>query len=213
MPRRVYKNTVKKIQKRLIKEVNGRHFIISRKGGEIVNQQDHSACMLPGLLALGAHDEHDLPTMELAGKLMESCYRMYSDQKSGLAPAIIATTGEPIDKNWRQGPEVMQSLFILWRVTKDPKYRRWGVEIAQAINRRTKVGTGGYAGVVDVTVFPPKLADRQDGMATIIRFFYLLCTTPEYLPLDEWVFSKEGHPFPINWKGTAYSKGITSQPE
>ena len=28
-------------------------------------------------------------------------------------------------------PEVIESYFVLWRVTKDPKYREWGWEAAQ----------------------------------------------------------------------------------
>lgn len=33
----------------------------------------------------------------------------------------------------------MESLFYMYRFTKDPKYREWGWEILQSFNKYTKV--------------------------------------------------------------------------
>jgi hypothetical protein len=207
---------MKKITQTLIKESDGRYFITSRQGEKIIKVQDHSACVLPGLLALSAQDENDSKTIGLAAKLMESCWLMY-EQKYGLAPAAVGTDGKPygFEKQWQQGPETMESLFVLWRITKNPKYRRWGYQIAQSIEKHAKVATGGYAGIENVNGQPLRQTDRQDSyfLSKTIKYLYLLCGPSNYLPLDEWVFSAEGHPFPINWRGVAYSKGIVSPSE
>lgn len=36
-------------------------------------------------------------------------------------------------------PETVESLFYLYRLTKDQKYREWGWEILQSFNKFTKV--------------------------------------------------------------------------
>ena len=43
----------------------------------------------------------------------------------------------------QQRPEALESMFILWRITKDPKYRENAWTIFQAFNRYARVKTGG----------------------------------------------------------------------
>ncbi len=45
--------------------------------------------------------------------------------------------------------QVIESIFYLYRATKDPKYREWGWAMFQAFERYCKQEAG-YAGVVDV---------------------------------------------------------------
>ena len=42
-----------------------------------------------------------------------------------------------------QRPEALESMFILWRITKDPKYREHAWAIFQAFNRYARVESGG----------------------------------------------------------------------
>ena len=46
-------------------------------------------------------------------------------------------------------PETVESYFLLWRLTKDPKYREWGWQMVQALDTTCKV-EGGYSGVRNV---------------------------------------------------------------
>ena len=39
-------------------------------------------------------------------------------------------------------PEVVESLFVLWRITKNTKYRRWGYEIALNIEKHARIPSG-----------------------------------------------------------------------
>lgn len=46
-------------------------------------------CFLPGTLALGAHSGLPADHMDLAEKLMETCYQMYVQMETGLSPEIV----------------------------------------------------------------------------------------------------------------------------
>ena len=54
---------------------------------------DHLVCFVPGMLALGAQGDSAAADLRLAESLMETCYRMYADQVTGLA-AEISYVGE-----------------------------------------------------------------------------------------------------------------------
>ncbi|KAL7618476.1 hypothetical protein Lser_V15G01737 [Lactuca serriola] len=41
-------------------------------------------------------------------------------------------------------PETLESLFVLYRITEDSKYREWGWSIFEAFEKYTKVESGGY---------------------------------------------------------------------
>ncbi len=56
-------------------------------------------------------------------------------------------------------PETMESLFVLWRVTRDPVYREWGWLMFRAWQKFARVATGGYASlnsVLEVRCTPDK---------------------------------------------------------
>ncbi|POM77585.1 Mannosyl-oligosaccharide alpha-1,2-mannosidase, partial [Phytophthora palmivora] len=60
-----------------------------------VQRMDHLLCFVPGLLALGTLSEtedHAKNTkhLELAEKLMETCYQLYHRQPTGLSPDIVS---------------------------------------------------------------------------------------------------------------------------
>ncbi|OQS07158.1 mannosyl-oligosaccharide alpha-1,2-mannosidase [Thraustotheca clavata] len=71
----------------------------------LVTKMDHLSCFLPGLLALG--NLHGMPSwhMDLAKRLMTTCYMMYHEMPSGLAPEDVyfVVDGEdeatPVDHN------------------------------------------------------------------------------------------------------------------
>ena len=44
----------------------------------------------------------------------------------------------------------MESLFVLWRATRDTRYRDWGWQMLRAWERFCRVGTGGYASLNSV---------------------------------------------------------------
>ena len=56
----------------------------------------------------------------------------------------------PQDSHNLLRPETMESLFVLWRVTRDSQYRRWGWAMLRAWERFCRVATGGYASLDSV---------------------------------------------------------------
>ncbi|KAL7595737.1 hypothetical protein Lser_V15G31437 [Lactuca serriola] len=49
-----------------------------------------------------------------------------------------------VDRHNLLHPETVESLFVLYRITEDSKYREWGWSIFEAFEKYTKVESGGY---------------------------------------------------------------------
>ena len=94
----------------------------------------------------------------------------------------------------------MESLFYMYRATKDPKYRQWGWDIFQAFEKYTKLKEG-YASIDSVK--RPEAPGYRDKMETFylaetLKYLYLLFSDdPNLIPLDKWVINTEAHPLPI----------------
>jgi len=102
------------------------------------------------------------------------------------------------DKKNMLRPEAVESLMILYRVTGKNKYREWGWEIFQAIEKHCKVEAG-YSGVRDVTQEPAELDNKMQSwfLAETLKYLYLLFSPTDVVSLDEWVFNTEAHPLMI----------------
>ncbi|KAM9641758.1 endoplasmic reticulum mannosyl-oligosaccharide 1,2-alpha-mannosidase isoform 3-T3 [Trichechus inunguis] len=180
--------------------------------GRFSAKMDHLVCFLPGTLALGAH--HGLPAehMDLAKALMETCYQMNRQMKTGLSPEIahfnvVPQEGrqdvevKPADRHNLLRPETVESLFYLHRCTGDSKYRDWGWEILQSFNTYTRVPTGGYSSINNVQ--DPQNPGPRDKMEsfflgeTLKYLFLLFSDDADLLSLDTYVFNTEAHPLPI----------------
>ncbi|CAK5284570.1 unnamed protein product [Mycena citricolor] len=96
-------------------------------------------------------------------------------------------------------PETVESLFIAWRLTGHPKFRDYGWEIFQAIEKHCRIPDGGYAGVLNVEAVPVEWEDKQETffLSETLKYLYLLFSDDSVIPLDEFVFNTEAHPLPI----------------
>lgn len=97
--------------------------------------------------------------------------------------------GEAQDADWRseyiiklqdshnlQRPETVESLFYMWRITGDEKYRQWGWEMFQSFIKHTAVNQTGYTSLNDVNEIPPPKRDNMES-------FWLVNTSPPLNPL------------------------------
>lgn len=131
--------------------------------------------------------------IKLARELMKTCWAMYAVTQSGLSPEISWFEADEVDlqpnpgsrvqwrssnkvESWKkdfiikpldahnlQRPETVESLFLMFRVTEDPIYRKWGWEIFKAFQKHTLVGDGeGYTSLDDVTSIPTKKRDNME---------------------------------------------------
>ncbi|KAJ3085971.1 mannosyl-oligosaccharide alpha-1,2-mannosidase, partial [Quaeritorhiza haematococci] len=161
-------------------------------------------------LKLSKEDEDDL---RIAEELTRTCYEMYAMNPTHLAPEIAffnldSPSSSSSSSNARiygshfssEGdiyikradahnllrPETVESLFYMWRITGDEKYREWGWKIFEGFEKWAKVETGGYADLDDVTKVPAPKRDKMETfwLGETLKYFYLLFTDTSVIPLD-----------------------------
>ncbi|KAG2153531.1 glycoside hydrolase family 47 protein [Suillus bovinus] len=155
-------------------------------------------------------------------ELVNTCMATH-DTQTGLAPEIahfralgdgmgdsVASTDwyikgarsgapPPFDARYILRPETVESIFIAFRLTGDPKYRDYGWAIFQAIEQHCRIPTGGYASVINVDQVPVEYDDKMETflMSETLKYLYLLFADSSVLPLNEYVFNTEAHPLPV----------------
>lgn len=195
-------------------------------GGPLSPKMDHLVCFYGGLVALGATDGMSLKEaqkqsfwnedrqndFEFGADLTYSCYKMYADTATGLSPEIVVFNTDKfktydyyikrLDRHNLQRPETVESLFYMYRITGDEKYRQYGYEIFQSFIKYTKVvneeGDVSYTSLDDMTQIPPIKRDNLESFwfAETLKYLYLLFDDNDKVPLDKYVFNTEAHPFP-----------------
>jgi len=187
-------------------------FVAEWSGSTRVDKFDHLACFTSGMFGLGARhltsDDADLDRhMEAAKGIAKTCHLMYDEYPAGISPESVYFTPGANGLEMRSGasyyilrPEAVESLFIMWRLTKDPVYRQWGWKIVQALNTHCRTRNG-FAGLRDVNSATPPQDDQQQSffLAETLKYLYLLFTPDHIINLDEYVFNTEAHPMRI-WK-------------
>ncbi|KAB8337136.1 hypothetical protein FH972_021440 [Carpinus fangiana] len=114
-----------------------------------------------------------------------------------------------------QRPETVESLFYMWRVTGDEKYREWGWQMFEAFMEHTAVKNGGgFTSLDHVDKVPAPMRDNMESfwMAETLKYFYLLFSPNDLLPLDQVVFNTEAHPMPKFELGKLFSTGWSRLP-
>ncbi|KAJ1400638.1 Six-hairpin glycosidase-like superfamily [Sesbania bispinosa] len=178
-------------------------YITEKLGNSFFDKMDELACFVPGMLALGSSGygpgEGD-KFMSLAEELAWTCYNFYQSTPTKLAGEnYYFRKGEDmtVGTSWNiQRPETIESLFYLWRFTKNKTYQEWGWNIFQAFEKNSRIETG-YVGLKDVTTGAKDNMMQSFFLAETLKYLYLLFSPPSVIPLDEWVFNTEAHPLRI----------------
>lgn len=209
---RMWLESVNGIRRHLVKKTPSEQltYIAELINNGMSPKMDHLVCFMPGALALSYAHGFEYDHLELAKELMKTCNEMYVRMPTGLAPEIVHfheyTSGgedmyvKPADEHNLLRPETVESLFLLYRITKDPVYQEWGWKIFQAFEKHTKVPEGGYSSLHSVKHIPPSFRDKMESFflgETLKYFFLLFGEDVHVLPLDKWVFNTEAHPLPI----------------
>lgn len=183
------------------------------------HKMDHLSCFSGGLLGLAAKtlkNELSPKYMEVAEQITKTCHESYDRSYTKLGPeAFRFTEGaearalKSSEKYYILRPEVIESYFIMYRITKDPKYREWGWEAVQALEKYCRV-PGGYTGLKNVYSEDPQQDDVQQSffLAETLKYLYLLFSDDSLISLDEWVFNTEAHPLPIKGVNPYYRESI-----
>ncbi|KAI2625137.1 family 47 glycosyl hydrolase [Xylaria nigripes] len=118
----------------------------------------------------------------------------------------------PSDVHNLQRPETVESLLYMWRITGEIKYREWGWEMFKSFMNYTAVPEGGgFSSLSDADRIPPVVRDNMESfwLAETLKYFYLLFSPDDLLPLDKIVLNTEAHPLPRFDMGPILSTGWT----
>lgn len=203
--KRMYLESVDGMREHLLtKSSEGLWYLADLENGHKQHKMDHLVCFAPAMLALGvingvvegAEAERHL---QMAKDLCETCYQMYATSPTGIGaeyvnfnPSMSIGAAE-----YHLRPEAVEAIFLLWRATKDNKYREQGWKMFQAIEQHCRIGNG-YTGLSNVR----NGAAKQDKMesfflAETLKYLFLLYSPDDALPLDgpnAKVFNTECHP-------------------
>lgn len=206
--RKMYLQSMKGMFDRLWKQSSPNHlsYIAEYKNiGGIDHKMDHLVCFAGAMLALGyaSNTTNDIRHLHAGAALTETCYEMYARSVTGLSPETALfnmgndfSTGVPY---YILRPETVESIFYMYRITRDPKYREWGWKIFQSLEQHTKIATGGYSGIHNVQQVPVMHDDHMQSffLAETLKYLYLLFSPHHVIRLDQWVFNTEAHPLRI----------------
>ena len=106
------------------------------------------------------------------------------------------------DSHYLLRPETIESLWYLYQVTGDERYRSWGWEMFQGIERycRTPVGYTSIGNVRNPSNTAPRDKMESYFLAETLKYFYLLFSD-EIIDLKKTVMTTEGHLLPVHDKG------------
>uniref|UniRef100_A0A671NZZ2 alpha-1,2-Mannosidase n=1 Tax=Sinocyclocheilus anshuiensis TaxID=1608454 RepID=A0A671NZZ2_9TELE len=207
--RKTYDDAIEAIERHLIRKSNGGlTFIGEWKNGHLERKMGHLTCFAGGMFALGADGSPDDKAghyLQLGAEIAHTCHESYDRTVLKLGPeafkfdsGLEAVAVRQNEKYYILRPEVIETYWYMWRFTHDPKYRQWGWEAVQAIDKYCRV-SGGFSGVKDVYSSNPTYDDVQQSffLAETLKYLYLLFSSDELLPLENWVFNTEAHPLPV----------------
>ncbi|XP_064026157.1 mannosyl-oligosaccharide 1,2-alpha-mannosidase IA [Pogoniulus pusillus] len=205
----MYYDAVQAIETHLIrKSSGGLTYIAEWKGGLLEHKMGHLTCFAGGMFALGADGAPSDKTghhIELGAEIARTCHESYDRTSMKLGPEAFRFDGgvEAIatrqnEKYYILRPEVIETYMYMWRLTHDPKYRQWGWEAVEALEKHCRVD-GGYSGLRDVYNSHESHDDVQQSffLSETLKYLYLLFSEDDLLPFEHWVFNTEAHPLPV----------------
>ncbi|XP_042523213.1 mannosyl-oligosaccharide 1,2-alpha-mannosidase IA isoform X1 [Dipodomys spectabilis] len=207
--KKMYFDAVQAIETHLIrKSSGGLTYIAEWKGGLLEHKMGHLTCFAGGMFALGADGAPEALTqhyLELGAEIARTCHESYNRTFMKLGPEAFRFDGgvEAIatrqnEKYYILRPEVIETYMYMWRLTHDPKYRKWAWEAVEALESHCKVN-GGYSGLRDVYFIHENYDDVQQSffLAETLKYLYLIFSDDDLLPLEHWIFNTEAHLLPI----------------
>eukprot|EP01125_Pyxidicula_operculata_P021531 TRINITY_DN832_c0_g2_i2.p1 TRINITY_DN832_c0_g2~~TRINITY_DN832_c0_g2_i2.p1 ORF type:complete len:509 (+),score=56.19 TRINITY_DN832_c0_g2_i2:83-1528(+) len=136
-----YKSAESLINKMAVKVDEKTWYVGEFKRGQALNNiMEHLTCFAGGMFALGAQYMDDpyqkSRVMEISDGIAHFCYKMYSEMPSKLSCEQVVVKGNGKieaggQKSWLMRPEAVETWFVMYRLTKDEKYRQWGYELLE----------------------------------------------------------------------------------
>ncbi|XP_061072064.1 mannosyl-oligosaccharide 1,2-alpha-mannosidase IA [Conger conger] len=207
--KRMYYAALEAIEANLVqKSPGGLTYMAEWRGGLLDHKMGHLACFSGGMVGIGADDgapEKRQHYLDLAAEITHTCHESYSRSATKLGPEAFrfdggaeATATRLSDRYYILRPEVIESYMYMWRLTHDPKYRQWGWEAVEALERHCRVEAG-FSGIRDVYSTAGSHDNMQQSffLSETLKYLYLLFSDDDLLSLEDWVFNTEAHPLPV----------------
>ena len=136
---------------------------------------------------------------DLGRKLTDGCASAYTSSKTGLSGEWMTEQEDSLESTatgYYQRPETIESIFYMWRMTHEQKYRDHAWNMALSIEKHTRQGAG-YTALKNA--LDPKsgsIEDVQDSffLAETLKYLYLIFCEDSVIPLEKYVFNTEAHP-------------------
>uniref|UniRef100_A0A8K9V1N7 alpha-1,2-Mannosidase n=1 Tax=Oncorhynchus mykiss TaxID=8022 RepID=A0A8K9V1N7_ONCMY len=207
--KKMYYSALEAIEANLVqKSPGGLTYMAEWRGGILDHKMGHLACFSGGMVVIGADDgapEKRQHYLDLAAEITHTCHESYSRSATKLGPEAFrfdggaeATATRLSDRYYILRPEVIESYMYMWRLTHDPKYREWGWEAVEALEKHCRVEAG-FSGIRDVYAQTVSHDNMQQSffLSETLKYLYLLFSDDDLLPLEDWVFNTEAHPLPV----------------
>ena len=149
-----------------------------------------------------------------------------------LARSSVHVDIHPTDHHNLQRPETVESLMYMYRITGDEIYRHWGWEMFKNFVKHTAIveedrletepaspetsaaaaprsRIRAFTCLSDANSIPPVQRDDMESfwLAETLKYFYLLFSDREFIPLETTVFNTEAHIFPRFQMGQTLKTG------
>lgn len=129
---------------------------------------------------------------KLADQITETFYLATKVSGRGLPPGDFRINAYAIDKESTlgyfkgEGVEVYlaESYFVLYRLTKQEKYREYAWELVKALS-------------VNGTADKEARLPHSMYLSATLKYLWLIFSEGDVLPLSQWVFNEAGQPMPI----------------
>ena len=193
------------IIKHLLKTYNTSVILPNRVGSYHTNTFEHLACFAGGMLSLGSKvrngDKQAAKHFEIGQAITETCQKSYDESSNGLGGESFSVREDGstsiVDQEIKLRPEVIESVFYHYRFTKDQKYRDFGARMITNLDKHSKTDAG-YSALS----YNSKIDSMESFfMAETLKYLYLLFSDDSIIPLNEYVFNTEAHPFSIRGFG------------
>ncbi len=145
----------------------------------------------PGLLALSGD-------LNRAKRLQDSSFKMW--QVHGIEPEVFNYQTMKVEHaGYPLRPEIVESTYVLYRLTKDPKYLAMGKQLWDDFVKYCRTDEG-YAHLKSVVTKEKSDAMQSFVLAETFKYFYLLFAPDKTLDFKKIVFNTEAHPIRRTWK-------------
>ena len=202
---KMYDESRDALVKHLLQTRNTSIFMPDVSNGHHDDTFQHLACFAGGMFSLGSKvrklDEHSSKHFDIGKGITETCQRSYDESMNGLGgESFRVLENGATEINGHSiilRPEVIESVFYHYRLTKDQKYRDFGVRMVDNLNKYARTDAG-YS-----HLYNNKKTDGMESffLAETLKYLYLLFSDDSLISLEEYVFNTEAHPFSIRGHG------------